>query len=218
MIKLVVFDWNGVLIADAKACWEADNQVLKKFKGRPVSFKTWKKTIIIPAIDFYTMHGANKRKLIDKKEECSNIFHRFYEKRVSKVRTRKGAKQILKWLNFNKIACVILSNHTINGINLQLERLRIRNYIYYILANPSKEASLLKRNKLVKLKNFISSRKYKNYETTIIGDSPEEIEIGKSLGLKTIAITGGYYSISRLSKSKPDYLIKNLDELKKIIN
>lgn len=51
----------------------------------------------------------------------------------------------------------------------------------------------------------------------IIGDSPEEVEIGKDVGIKTVAITGGYYSTSRLRKSKPDFLINNLIELIRIV-
>ena len=59
---------------------------------------------------------------------------------------------------------------------------------------------------------------YKKQEVMIVGDSPEEIEIGKSLGLKTIAITNGYYSKFRLKKKNHDYMINNLHELKRIIN
>ena len=49
MIKLVIFDWNGVLIADTRACLEADNYILKEFGGKPVSLKVYKDTIIIPS-------------------------------------------------------------------------------------------------------------------------------------------------------------------------
>src|SRR3989338_2568182 len=213
MIKLAVFDWNGVLIADAKACFEADNQVLRKFNGKIVSFKTWKKTIIIPAVDFYVMHGANKKRLTANRSKYAMIFHKFYEKRVSKVRTRKGVKNILKWLKHKKINCIILSNHTLDGINLQLERLGISQYIYTVLANSAKDTSLIKRNKKEKLKEFLRKYKYKRQEVMIIGDSPEEVEIGRALNLKTIAITNGYYSTNRLRKSKPDYLVYSLREL-----
>jgi phosphoglycolate phosphatase len=53
----------------------------------------------------------------------------------------------------------------------------------------------------------------KKDEVIIIGDSPEEIEVGKAAGIKTVAITGGYYSTARLKASKPDFLISNLKEL-----
>ena len=202
MIKLIVFDWNGVLIADARACWEADNIVLKKFNGIPVKFNTWKKDVVIPAIDFYVKHGANKRKLLSKKEGCSNIFHTFYERRISKIRTRKNVKKILKWLHKKNIKCVILSNHTTDGINMQIKRLQIYKFIFHVIANSAKDSSIIKRNKMEKLRKFIAGEKYKPNEVLIIGDSPEEVEIGKKLGLKTIAITGGYYATFRLKKNK----------------
>jgi phosphoglycolate phosphatase-like HAD superfamily hydrolase len=41
--------------------------------------------------------------------------------------------------------------------------------------------------------------------------------MGKFVGIKTVAITGGYYSTSRLRKSKPDFLINNLGDLIEIV-
>ena len=44
----------------------------------------------------------------------------------------------------------------------------------------------------------------------IVGDTEEEIEIGRELGLVTIAITDGMCSTSRLRSMKPDFLIDTL--------
>lgn len=63
MIKLVIFDWNGVLIADTLDSLDADNHVLKAFGGNPVSLKVFRDTITIPSIDFYVQHGASREYL-----------------------------------------------------------------------------------------------------------------------------------------------------------
>jgi 5-(carboxyamino)imidazole ribonucleotide mutase len=213
MIKLVVFDFNGVLIADTQACMETDNHVLKTFGGKPVGLKVYRDTIIIPAVNFYSMHGCNKKELLKNSKKLGNVFHTFYEKRASKIRGRKYAKKVLKWLYRSDIDSVILSNHTVVGIEYQLKRLGIKEYIKKLLANTALDSTLKARNKQEKLIDYIKSNKFKKSEVAIIGDSPEEIEMGKSAGIKTIAITGGYYSASRLRKSNPDFLINNLNEL-----
>jgi len=51
----------------------------------------------------------------------------------------------------------------------------------------------------------------------IVGDSTEEIEIGKRIGIKNVAITGGWVATSRLKNAQPDYLINNLGKLRSII-
>src|SRR3989338_2644785 len=124
-IKLVVFDWNGVLIADTRGCLEADNYVLKAFGGKPVSLKVYRDTIIIPSLTFYTMHGADEKELRSNTEKWGRIFHDYYGRRVSKVRSRKGVRKLLKWLGKNNIKSIIMSNHLLDDIKLQLKRLKL---------------------------------------------------------------------------------------------
>ncbi len=217
MIKAVVFDWNGTLIADTQACMEADSHVLKACGGTAVGLTTYRDTMVIPAIDFYTQHGCNREDMIKNAEKYSNIFHNYYEKRVNTCRTRTGAREVLSLLQKNSIRSTILSNHTVEGIETQLKRLGLRSYIDEVLANDTGVTSMKKRNKTKKLHEYIKKYQYTSRDAIIIGDSPEEVEMGRSAGIVTVAITGGYYSTKRLKHAKPDYLIGNLKELMGII-
>jgi phosphoglycolate phosphatase-like HAD superfamily hydrolase len=213
MIKTIVFDWNGTLLADTHACWETDNHVLKFFGGKQVNLKTYKDTIIIPSINFYAMHGCNRQRLEIESKKLGEVFHAYYEPRVSKIRTRINTRRLLDFLLKNKIESVILSNHTIIGITSQLKRLKIEKYFSKILANDALNQSMKGRNKKEKLEEFLQNNNFKKDEVMIVGDSPEEVEIGKHCGIKTVAISGGYYATHRLIASQPDYLINNLIEL-----
>ena len=73
------------------------------------------------------------------------------------------------------------------------------------------------RSKKDKLKAFIKAHNFLPTETLIIGDTIEEIEIGKELGIITIAITQGNTSTPRLKTAKPDYLISDLKQVIDII-
>jgi len=217
MIKLVIFDWNGTLIADTRACMDTDNEVIKAFGGNPVDLKTYRDTIIIPAIDFYTQHGCDRKELEADFKRVGKIFHDYYEPRVANCRTRRSVREVLKSLKQKSIESIILSNHTLEGIQFQLTRLKISDYIARVLANSEKDSSMRERNKQRRLTQYLELGEYESNEITIVGDSPEEVEIGKALGLRTVAITGGYYSTSRLRASNPDYLITNIKELIAII-
>ena len=63
MIKLVVFDWNGVIFSDAAATVSAANHVSKAFGGRPVDLKTFRDHFTIPVIAFYAKIGADEEAL-----------------------------------------------------------------------------------------------------------------------------------------------------------
>lgn len=216
-IKQVVFDWNGTLIADATASMNTDNHILDVFGGRRVNLKTYRDTIVIPSIEFYVTHGCDREQLLSQSKKWGEEFHSHYEPRVAKIRTRQNAHELLKWLAENKIDSIILSNHTVVGINSQLKRLGIEKYFSKLLANDALDGSMKGISKKEKLKIFFENSGLTQKEMIIIGDSPEEVEMGKSIGIKTVAITGGYYSTPRLRKSQPDYLINNLKELVGII-
>lgn len=216
MIKLVVFDWNGVLIADARACMESYNHILKTYKCKPINMSEFRGSFMIPARDFYLKHGLTETQLQHLTKRGFDIFYDFYEKRIKNMRTRRGARKLLSWLRRKNIELIILSNHTATGIQDQLERLNIRRYFEEVLAsNPG--VALVKRSKGGKLTAWMKKKKVKPSQIIIIGDSPEEIEIGKHLNIRTVGITGGYCSAGRLRDARPNYLVNNLSEMINII-
>ncbi|MFH1500662.1 MAG: HAD hydrolase-like protein [archaeon] len=211
-VDLAVFDWNGCMLADTQPCYEADCHAILEFGGTPPDMNEYRKTVIIPANDFYVLYGCNREELEANKERLGKVFHDFYEPRAGKCRTRKGLRETLEHLRNNKIDSIILSNHTIPGINTQLERLNLQGYISEVLANDLLYGSMEGRSKLGRLKQFYERNKgiYSPDRSVIIGDSPEEIEIGKELGMLTVAIEGGYYDEKRLVAAEPHHQIRRI--------
>jgi phosphoglycolate phosphatase-like HAD superfamily hydrolase len=218
MIKLVAFDWNGTLLSDASACVYADNISLKLLGIKPLSLKKYREFFRVPIKEFWTVLGASKEAIELHSQEVNRIFHKIYEERVMKCRTRRGTREILAWLQNKRIPAVIFSNHTIKGIESQLNRLKIGNYFSDVVANEHTGIAVNERNKLHRLQNYIESKSIKGSEVVIVGDSCEEIEIGRALGSITVAVTNGYYSASRLREGRPDHLISSMASLKEIIS
>ena len=59
----------------------------------------------------------------------------------------------------------------------------------------------------------MGKERIKSGETMIVGDGPEEIRIGREMGLKSVSITDGFCSLKRLKAKRPDHLVKRLDEI-----
>lgn len=218
MIKLVAFDWNGTIIADTTYCLEAANLVFKRLNHKPISLREYQETTTIPVVNFYLNHGFTAKEFWDNAEENNKIFHTHFESRSMKARTRIGARTTLLWLKKHKIRTAIFSNHPIGGIEAQLRRLDLGDLFEKVIANPDSKTVLSEKNKEQKVKRYMEEFRIKSKEVMIVGDSPEEVEIGKNLGLITVAIKEGLYSVKRLLKTKPDYLVGSLNELTEIID
>lgn len=216
MVKLIVFDWNGTLLSDVRECMEADNLVLKAFGGKLVNIRTYRDTIIVPVINFYVAHGCSRKKIAQDSQKAGDIFFKKYKELADKTTLRKGARGLLKWLKAHSIEAVILSNHSPEGIYYHLDRFDIEKYFNAVLADVG-DSSLMKQEKGERLKKYLYQRDFSPSDAAIIGDTAEETEIGKRLGMLTVAITGGYFSESRLKAADPDYLVRDLGELRNII-
>lgn len=214
MIKLVAFDWNGTLLSDTQTAIKACNILAPEYGVQKISLKQFQDTFTIPVSDFWHIWAKKKIDLLEQSEK----YHQVYEQQALKSRTRSGAKNLLKWLLTKNITRMIFSNHITPDISRQLIRLNIFEYFDEILARDAGDHSHVhKKSKDQKLFDYVQKNKYRPQEVITVGDTEEEIEIGKKYGYKTVAITGGYNSESRLKKHKPDFLIHNLSELKPII-
>lgn len=217
MIKLVAFDWNGTILSDTIPCWEGANAELIAANCKAISLLRWRQTFAIPYIECLVANGADRKFVIKNGKKLAAIFHNYYEPRAAKCRTRSGVRQVLLWLSNNKVKSVVYSNHTLVGINNQIARLKIGGYIDRVLAHNAIDGALHSKGKTQKLHAYVKTLKLKPSEVLTIGDTEEEVEIGKKLGFHTVAITGGYNTTPRLMKHNPDFLIQNMAELEKIV-
>lgn len=218
MIKLVAFDWNGTIFSDTLACYESINEVLKFLNLRPTNLKTFREHFDVPITRTYLGLGVSEEQINSKASEIVKTFHTNYEIRAAKIRTRAYARELLEWLSKNNTESIIFSNHIDEPIKKQLKRLKIDKYFSAVLANSQLVSSLKGRNKQKKLRDYIHNNNLLKKETLIVGDTVEEIEIGKELGVITVAITHGFCSTTRLKTARPDYLINSLKEVINIIS
>lgn len=217
MIKLISFDWNGTILADTYAVLEADNEVLKTFGKEPISLKQLQETFDVPIVSYYKNLGYSEEEFLENSEKISHLFHTYYENQVTKCRTRRNTRRLLKWLSKEELESIILSNHITKRIEEQLKRLKIENYFSKILGNDHRRIVQTKLTKREKLKNYLLKKEMSFREVLIVGDGLEEIEIARELGSLCAAITDGNYSTPRLKAAKPDYLISDLGNLINII-
>lgn len=215
MVQSVVWDWNGTLFADTQALMDAGNYVISSFGGIPVSRTNYAANFCFPVIDFLCSQGCDRDALLN--SEWDKMFHEFYAKREAKCHTRKGAREVLHWLCEKSVDSVLLSVHFQESIEKQLLRLGLRGYFSEVIANTELEATKSGIDKVERMQDYFSRREYDPADALIITDSPEDVKTGKVIGMKTVAITDGYYSTPRLRASNPDYIIGTLKEVLELL-
>ncbi len=200
------------MLADFLPLYEGALEVLKVLRHSKISKSQYREIYDVPVVKIYQSLGIDKKNFEDKAELLAHTFHEFYEPRASKCRTRAGTRRVLEYLSANSIKSIILSNHTSQGIQAQLKRLKLERYFDDVLANTSQHAAHLsgKQRRLLK---YLAQHNFKPSECLIVGDSAEEVIIGKDLMIKTVAITEGAFSLKRLKAESPDYIITNLEQL-----
>lgn len=217
MIKLAVFDFNGVLLADVRSALAASNDSLQRLGLKPIGVKKYRETLVIPASEFYVKNGVPREKIAASQPQMIEWWHSVYEDLAARNRLREGARKILAWLKSRGIRSIVVSNHTVPGIRAQLARLKLDALVDEVLANSEPGSSFVRKRKFEMVKAYLQDKGIAPNDAVIIGDSPEEVEIGRRLGLRTVAISRGWYSTERLKAAKPDYLINNLLELEPIV-
>jgi phosphoglycolate phosphatase len=215
MSRLIVFDWNGTLLSDTVASWKAANVCLEFF-GRPaITLQQYRETFHFPVIHFYKLNGCDVDDVLARKSDANVLFQNAYESLAKNCRTRRGAREILQWLKEQNIDCIILSNYITARIETHLERLKIAKYFQYVSAHDDDGTTILhSTTKVQRLGDYMTKRGYKPEETVIIGDSAEEPDIARHLGLTSIGITDGYITRERLKQAKPDFIVRALTDIK----
>lgn len=217
--KLIVFDWNGTILSDTVYAWEAGNKCLEFYGAKPISLQQYRETFTFPIIHFYKKNGLSIDDVLVRKEEGNAVFQAHYESLAAKARTRTGARDLLQWLHDRSVSCIILSNYQTDKIKAHLSRLNLDRFFQYVSAHDCSGTTILEQTtKAERLSNFMVKRGYKPDNTVIIGDSAEEPDIGRYLGLTSIGITDGTLTRARLLKAQPDYVVKKLADVKSILN
>ena len=206
-IVKVVFDWNGTLLADTMAIFRVVTNIIMNEGGQPPTFKQFLKTASPNASKFFAQYVENAVGARDK-------FLHYYEPEAAHCRTRRGTRHVLRWLKHNGIPAMILSNHTQHGIENQLRRLGLRDMFGAVLSQASPGG-----NKQERLENYLTDKapRLSPANILIVGDTPEEAEIGHKLGIVSAIVRDGCHAFERVRAAKPTHIISAISHLVPII-
>ncbi|MUM18041.1 HAD family hydrolase [Mycobacterium sp. CBMA271] len=204
----VVYDWNGTLLDDAGAFTTSINAVLTHFKLAEIDVDTLRAVCEFPFSRLYEKLGLPSAA----QENDNELFFGSYQPLAAASRLRVGAERALE--AFKDAADVlILSNHIESLIREHIALLGVESKIAHILAYASRESQYQGFTKGEMLDRYMREQNISPQRTVIVGDTPEEVGIARSLGLTSVAMTGGMASETRLRDAGADHVVRDHNEL-----
>lgn len=177
-------------------------------------------------------------------EKSSLTFDEYWNLKKNKIKHEQILKEIFKysdeeladfqnrWMNKIESTQMLELDKPFENIKFCLDDLRNKNALYLITARQFKDKTISQLENMSLKKYFedilVTEQKYEktslikecckfSQNDYIIGDTGIDIKTGKTLGLKTIAVTYGFMSKEVLKNYKPDYLIDDIMDIKKIL-
>jgi len=204
MKKIVIFDFDGVIVDSLNAYGKAVISVFRK-------------------------HGFRQ---INSRESFLDLFDdNFFEGAVKNGISSQKIKAITKELK-PKLLALQKNLKIFGGMRGVLAKLAQRSKIYIVTSNSaSVVATYLKSQNIAFIEKIIGAdketskvkkierikSKYPRHQIFYVGDTKGDMVEGKLAGVETIAAAWGWHDTKRLKKGKPDYIAQKPIDLLAIV-
>ncbi|MBM3248249.1 MAG: HAD family hydrolase [Candidatus Omnitrophica bacterium] len=209
-IKLVIFDLDGTIVDAYDAIIDSFNYMMKRLRlpaVDPLAIRRavgWgdkmllspfmKKDILNKALDIYRPH--HKVSLLRKS-------HLIY-----------GAKGVLMYLKAKGYKLAVASNRPREFSKILIRHLKIDSFFDFMLCGDQLKKGKPDPEIIMKIMDFFSVSKS---QTVYIGDMIVDVQAAKRARVKSVAVLTGSSSQEEIQNEKPNYIFKDVRNLKNIL-
>lgn len=213
-IKRAVFDWDGTAFKSTKRNHHATSGALQDIFGHAMSFGEFRSWINFPTSKMYQRyckaHGIDPEELKVRHDEERAAFNRHYNAWPHAIGTTPGTRDALHWLRAHHIPSDIVSNHDAAAIRADLKRLHLAPLFKDVSGRPDHLDIAKGSNKLERVARILKKHGVRPEEVVIFGDSLQEIDIARKLGMRVISVGCGDTAPWRLVRARPDAYVPTL--------
>ena len=203
----VLFDWDGTLIDS----YHADTQAyLAMFRDLGLDWGIRElETHYSP--DWYTVYRAAGIPQ-ERWDEADNLWRVHYAKHPSKLIT--GARRVLQRLARRHALGLVTSGDRVRVTGQLHDFALTRVFRARVCGGDTPE----KKPHPAPLRKALHKMKMEAEECVYVGDTPEDLEMARAVGMRAIAVLGPFPTEKRLRAAKPEFLLKNLEDLPPLLN
>ena len=186
MIKVILFDFDGVLVESVNIKTAAFREL----------FKDEEENDLAGILDYHKKHGGIsrrnkiiyfyknilKRKLTEERlKELEDRFSQHVKDKVIRASFVDGALEFLK-KNYNRYDFYIISGTPQKELEEIVSKKNLSPYFLSVYGSPPAKSEIIH--------SLLSAKKYSRDEVIFVGDSPDDLEGAVKCGIKFVARTG----------------------------
>lgn len=219
MVRIVFFDIDGTLIHTLGAGVRAFSQTFAEVFNLPNGTEKMNfngRTDVSLVREFFNLNHV---------EATPANFERFFQGYYARLQIQMrdctgdvvaGVLEFLKDLEAQPQPPVIalLTGNIRRGAEIKLSRFDLwKRFPMGGFANDSENRDLIAAAAHKRANEFLK-RTLRGDEMIVVGDTPLDIQCGRAIGAKIIAVATGNFSVEKLTRYKPDWAVKDLGQLK----
>lgn len=202
--KIFIFDFDGTL-GDTGECVVASFQGALKNNNLPAAKReeiVHRMGLSLPQVFKELTQNAYADGVYDKLVEDYRKLYRTYL--TQKTQTFPGVKDTLGYLKSRGALCTIATSKKTEFAKLSCDHLRLGRFIDLYIGDDKVQN---KKPHPEMLQNTLGRFGLSAGEAVMIGDATTDIQMGKAIGMNTIAVTWGAHSKEALAGAEPTHIV-----------
>ena len=205
-MKNIIFDWSGVVRDTVTNQMWIVNHIFKKYGVGEISTEEFRKNWTQPPALFYQKYLPEDYN----EEERSKLFQKLQlDKDCPKATSFPEVVNLIHKCKEKGYFLTVVSSDFPETLLPEVKEYRLENVFSEIITDAN--------DKLEPVQKIINENNLNLEDTFFVGDSNHEIDVAKETGIKSVAVTWGFTSDTKLRSRNPDYIAHNPQELEKII-
>jgi len=202
-ITTLLFDWDGTVVDSAQLGLTAYEKTFAEL-GIPFDHETYGVVYSPNWLSVYEGMGLPKEQW----QRADELWTQHYGEQSAEL--IKGAGETLAELRRKAYRLGVVSSGNDCRINREIKELRLAGFFEVVVCH---EQIRNRKPHPEGLKTAMRSLACSQTEVGYVGDTPEDIEMGKSAGVLTVGVRSAYPTSWKLESHRPDIFLKSLDEL-----
>lgn len=202
-ITTLLFDWDGTLVDSAQPGLTAYEKSFAEL-GIPFDHETYRAVYSPNWLSVYEGLGLPKEQW----QRADELWTQHYGEQS--VELIKGAGETIAKLRQKKYRLGVVSSGNDCRVNREIKELGLAGFFEVVICHEQI------RNRKPDPEGLETAMRLMNCSregSCYIGDTPEDIEMGKRAGLLTVGVRSAYPTNWKLERSNPDIFIQSLSEL-----
>lgn len=193
MKKIIIFDFDGVIVDSSNLSYSANKEMMPDLE-----YDEWQ--------SWFEGNLYKKIRKEHQNDKSRDLFFEKYNIGIVDLLPIEGIPEVIKELT-NEYTLVIISSASEESIEKFLSKHNLRHYFSEVLGRETHKSKIDKFHIVLKKYNI------KPGETLIITDTVGDIKEAHEVGVKSLAVIWGVHSHDKLSQISPHFIAKQPSEL-----